>query len=347
MENLTHTLVGILLSRAGLNHLTPRATAICVVAANLPDVDIVTAASPIDYLTYHRHITHALPAMPVMAALAVLLVEGVHRWRRQGGEAIRWGPAFAAALLATLSHVALDMTNAYGTRLWLPFDGRLSSWDVLFVVDLWVWVILLFPLFVAFGVRRLGGGSRTRWVAPLALTALGVLMAYVGFRTVLHEQVVAGLAGRMYDGHPAVRVAAFPIPTEVFRWSAFVETEHAHLIGIVDARNSNEEPKWQRFDKLRETAVLRKARAAPVARRYLDFASYVRTEIESTGDGYWVRFSDFRFRRGEAAGFLCTVELDHELNVTREEFQLWGGGGLFAFAQRVLRSLPAESARKP
>ena len=43
MENLTHTLVGILLAHAGLNRWTPRATAICVVAANLPDIDIVTA----------------------------------------------------------------------------------------------------------------------------------------------------------------------------------------------------------------------------------------------------------------------------------------------------------------
>ena len=340
MENLTHTLVGILLSRAGLNRWTPRATAICVVAANLPDIDIVTATSPIDYLTYHRHITHALPAAPVMAALAVLFVEGVHRLRRRGGEQIRWGPAFGVSLVAALSHVALDVTNAYGTRLWLPFDGRWSSWDALFIVDLWVWAILVLPLGMLFGLRWLGRNSDRRWAALVAGAGLVVLVAYIGFRAVLHERVITGLQGRTYEGGPAVRVAAFPVPLDTFRWSALVETEEAFLIGLVDARRASISPQWQRFEKAEENEVLRRARASPVARRYLDFASYAHAEVEATPGGRRVQFSDFRFRRGETAGFLCTVELDRDLNVTREDFPLWGGGGLLSFAQRILRSRP-------
>ena len=338
MENLTHTLVGILLSRAGLNRWTPRATAICVVAANLPDIDIVTAASPIDYLTYHRHITHALPAVPVMAALAVLLVEGVHRSRRRGGEQIRWGPAFGVSLVATLSHVTLDMTNAYGTRLWLPFDGRWSSWDALFIVDLWVWAILALPLGILFGLRWLGRAGDRRWVAVVAGAGLVVLVAYIGFRAVLHERVMTGLQARTYEGGPAVRVAVFPAPLETFRWSALVETEEAFLIGMVDARRAWIAPDWQRFEKAQESEALGRARASPVTRRYLDFASYAHAEVEAVPGGPRVQFSDLRFRRGKAAGFLCTVDLDSDLNVMREDFRLWGGGGLLSFAQRVLRS---------
>ena len=37
MDNLTHSLVGALLSQAGLKKLTGRATAALVIAANLPD----------------------------------------------------------------------------------------------------------------------------------------------------------------------------------------------------------------------------------------------------------------------------------------------------------------------
>ena len=339
MENLTHTLVGVLLAGAGLDRWTPRATTICIVAANLPDIDIVTAGSPINYLTYHRHITHSLPAVPVMAALTVLIVEGVHRILRRGGDRIRWRPAFAVSLIATLSHAALDMTNAYGTRLWLPFDGRWSSWDLLFIVDLWVWAILLAPLLILFALRIVSPRAGPGYAPKVAWVGLAILVGYIGFRAVLHDRVITGLNEGTYGGDPPVRVAAFPLPLELFRWSAFVETERSFLTGVSDARLSSMSPEWQCIDKAEETAILQKARSGTVAQRYLDFAAYARAEITPLTTGHRVQFSDFRFRRGEASGFLCTIELDHDHNIINEEFRFWGGAGLFSFAQRLLPSL--------
>ena len=339
MENLTHTLVGVLLSRAGLDRWTPRATAICIVAANLPDIDIVTAGSPINYLAYHRHITHSLPAVPAMAALTVLLVEGVHLFLRRGGGRIRWRSAFSVSLIATLSHTALDMTNAYGTRLWLPFDDRWTSWDILFIVDLWIWAILLAPLLILFALRngRLRAGSGH---APkLAMAGLAILVAYIGFRAVLHNRVITGLNEGTYGGDPPIRVAAFPLPLEVFRWSAFVETERSFLTGVSDARHFSTSPALLCIEKAQETAILQKARSGPVAQEYLDFAAYARAETTPLPAGHRVQFSDFRFRRGEAAGFLCIIELDHDHNIINEEFRFWGAAGLFSFAQRLLPSL--------
>ena len=339
MENLTHTLVGVLLARAGLDRWTPRATAICIVAANLPDIDIVTAGSPINYLAYHRHITHSLPAVPAMAALTVLLVEGVHLFLRRRGDRIRWSPAFSVSLIATLSHTALDMTNAYGTRLWLPFDDRWTNWDILFIVDLWVWAILLAPMLILFALRngRLRAGSGH---APkLAWAGLAILVGYIGFRAILHDRIITGLNEGTYGGGPPIRVAAFPLPLELFRWSAFVETERSLLTGVSDARLSSMSPEWQCIDKAEETAILQKARSGPVAQRYLDFAAYARAEVTPLPTGHRVQFSDFRFRRSEASGFLCTIELDNEHNIINEEFRFWGGAGLFSFAQRLLSSL--------
>ena len=39
MDNLTHSLVGLMLARAGLEKTTPRGTAMMVLAANAPDAD--------------------------------------------------------------------------------------------------------------------------------------------------------------------------------------------------------------------------------------------------------------------------------------------------------------------
>ena len=61
------------MSRAGLDRLTPHASWILLLAANAPDVDIVSAfGGSLTFLHYHRHVTHALVALPVLPLLVVL-----------------------------------------------------------------------------------------------------------------------------------------------------------------------------------------------------------------------------------------------------------------------------------
>src|ERR1041384_4515345 len=134
MDNLTHTAVGLFLSRAGLNRTTPLAAPILMLAANAPDIDIVsTAGGSLNYLHYHRHLTHSLAAIPVMAILPVVLVWAVAR------KPVRWMRAFLAAAIAVGSHLLLDYTNAYGIRLFLPFSAKWLRLDLTPVIDLWIW----------------------------------------------------------------------------------------------------------------------------------------------------------------------------------------------------------------
>src|ERR1035437_6295739 len=112
MDNLTHTAIGLFLSRIGLGRWSPRGTPIVLIAANIPDIDLVSlAGGPPNYLAYHRHLTHSRLLMPVMALAAVVVV------RVAGRKPVRWTGAFFAALLAVASHLALDWTNVYGIRL--------------------------------------------------------------------------------------------------------------------------------------------------------------------------------------------------------------------------------------
>src|ERR1700678_425706 len=105
MDQLTHTLTGLFLSRAGLNRWTPNASAILMLAANAPDIDIVSAAGgSLNYLHFHRHITHSIVAAPVIALGTVALV------RLLGRKPIRWAGAFFASLIAVASHLLLDLT---------------------------------------------------------------------------------------------------------------------------------------------------------------------------------------------------------------------------------------------
>ena len=68
MFNSTHTLVGLALARTGLDRWIPRAALTAVIAANLPDIDIVTQfAGTTTYLNYHRGLSHTIVGTPLLS----------------------------------------------------------------------------------------------------------------------------------------------------------------------------------------------------------------------------------------------------------------------------------------
>src|SRR5260370_28237224 len=62
MDNLTHSLVGLAAAKAGLERLSPRTTVLCIVAANAPDLDVLTLVFGDRWTTlrYHRGVTHSI-----------------------------------------------------------------------------------------------------------------------------------------------------------------------------------------------------------------------------------------------------------------------------------------------
>src|SRR5512140_3510031 len=119
MDPLTHPLTGAALSRAGFNRWCPRAAAVLMLSANAPDIDVVSAfVGPLNYLEYHRHITHTILLTPLLAALTVAAVAAFrpsHLKLKQ-----QWFPMFCTAVIGVLVHLALDWTNIYGLRPFLP-----------------------------------------------------------------------------------------------------------------------------------------------------------------------------------------------------------------------------------
>ncbi len=59
MENLTHTLVGLMMARCGLEKTTVRGAGMMMLAANAPDVDGVFWFNRLHYLDYHRSYAHS------------------------------------------------------------------------------------------------------------------------------------------------------------------------------------------------------------------------------------------------------------------------------------------------
>jgi inner membrane protein len=146
VDNLTHSLVGLAAAKAGFERTTAYATAVCVIAANLPDADIVTLFNgSSDYLANHRGITHSIVGTLALGLLLPLLFFACERLlaRLRGRPArARLGGLMVCSLALIATHPLLDWMNSYGVRPFLPWDGRWVYGDILFVVDPWLWLML-------------------------------------------------------------------------------------------------------------------------------------------------------------------------------------------------------------
>lgn len=175
MDPVTHTLVGAGLATTRLGRLTRLAPAALVVGANLPDVDVLAYAWGEDTaIGFRRGWTHgvlALIVLPLLLAAVLVLWDRWTRRRRPGVTPARGLPLLLVSALAVLTHPALDWLNTYGMRWWMPFDGRWSYGDALFIMDPWLWLVLGAPWLLT---RRPSASLLTGW-GTLSLLVVAVV----------------------------------------------------------------------------------------------------------------------------------------------------------------------------
>jgi inner membrane protein len=75
MDPITHFMMGGCMARAGFNRTTALATVTMVLAAEAPDIDVVSEfGGDVFAFSHHRGITHTFLGVPFVAALVVLIV---------------------------------------------------------------------------------------------------------------------------------------------------------------------------------------------------------------------------------------------------------------------------------
>jgi inner membrane protein len=316
MDNLTHSLTGLALARAGLDRLTPRASLILLLAANTPDIDIITAWGGAHvYLDHHRGITHSLLALPLVAALPPLVA-----WR------FTWG-AYLASTVGVLTHLLMDWTNIYGIRLLTPVSERWFRLDIISVVDPWIWAVLilttLWPLLARLVSGEISSGARmqSKPGVGLARVALVLLLIYAGARFILHERALAVLDSRLWLGRAPVHVAAFPTLANPMAWTGLVEVSHAWVqVPMNLARNS--EPG--------EPTVFYKSPPDEIASRTAPFAAFLRfsqfpiwRSLPAPGaeGGQIVEASDLRFGVPGEGRFAAIAKVSESGKVLESRFQ--------------------------
>jgi len=344
MEPVTHFLFGAAMGRAGLNRKTALATATLTLAAEAADLDVLSRFGGSAFgLNHHRGFTHSFLGVPLVAAVVVGFVYLL--WRLRGRKTRnpnlppRWGLLFAYACLAGFSHILLDFTNNYGVRPFWPFSERWYSWDIVFIVEPVLLVVLTLGLVlpVLFSLINEEIGARSKDAMPkgrLAATlALLAVFAYWGLRDFEHRRAIAVLQSRNYQGADAIRVSAYPYWVNPFRWYGVVETPAFFATMDVDSLAPEVDPEAQmqiRY-KPEETPVTLAAKKTYLGRVYLSWAQYPITEteqlandpVESARAAFVVRFRDLRYDypgRNARATLGAMVLLTRDLQVVDESF---------------------------
>ena len=158
MDNLTHSLVGLAVSKAGLERLSPATSAVCLLAANAPDVDIVTAVfGRWTYLHHHRGITHSIVGTLILGVLLPLLFFAGDRLLariRKRPPSINLLGLTLASLIASATHPFMDWTNNYGVRPLLPWSSKWFYGDLVFIVDPLIWLVVGGSVFLLTSTTR-------------------------------------------------------------------------------------------------------------------------------------------------------------------------------------------------
>ena len=228
MDPLCHTLVGASLGCTGLEKTTRYSRVTLIVAANLPDIDVVAhlAGGTASY-AFRRGITHGIPALVLLPTLLTLTVLLLHRavGRNRDGPpvAARW--LFFLSLIGVWSHPLLDWMNTYGMRWLMPMVDRWYYGDTLFIMDWIIWSALIAGLLLS--RRRAASQADRLRPATVALVAVAAYIAVnFGITRLAEQHTRAALAA-----DPPQRLLASPVPFDPLTRAMVLEYADEYRFG--------------------------------------------------------------------------------------------------------------------
>jgi len=335
VDPITHVLAGACIARAGLNRKTVLGTMTVILAAEAPDLDVLARLKgPVPGFVHNRGFSHSFVGVALVSAAVVCFVYMIWRFRRGEGKdlAPRWWMLSGLSYLAGLSHILLDFTDNYGVRPYWPFSGRWYSWDIVYIADPVVTLLLLGGLLLSVlaglmneEFRRASKTPRGRIGAAMAL--IGVVAVW-GIRDHEHRRALHTLETRQYEGAGPVHASAFPLWWNPYLWTGVVETARSVTAVRVNSKSQGLDPQVEtqiRY-KPEETPATLAAKSSSLGRAYMDWARFPITEteaLESSRRGYVVRFKDLRFEyTGRRVHYApsAVVRLNQDLSVADMSF---------------------------
>ncbi len=301
MDNICHTLVGAACAEAGLKQRTRYGAAALMIAANLPDVDVLVFATSVPSVAFRRGWTHGVLAqllLPVALTGALLLVDRLRPRRGEGP------PADAAwllllSLVGVYSHVFLDFLNNYGVRLLAPFDWRWFYGDAVFIVDPWLWLSLGAGVWLS---RRQGHAAAARGSLVFASLYIALMLGSAqAARAAVAESwgALRAVPAASLDSRSALMVG--PVAVTPLTRTVIVDAGDHYETGTFSWRTNALTLDAVSIPKNAGAPEVRTAQADPGIRGVLVWSRFPFWQLAPADGGVRVTLQDLRFPGGPGA----------------------------------------------
>lgn len=250
----------------------------------LPDVDFFLQWFGMStYLTYHRAFLNSVFLLPPI----ILLFALGYGWLRGRASTTAY---VGVGLLVGGVHVFMDLLNTFGSPVFFPFSFSRYALDLVFIVDIYVYALLLIPV--------LGRFLQGRWSPWLARCSFVLIGGYLLFSLVSKHQAQAELEQlRQRQGIASTavrRVGVTPQPLFPVHWSLILQHEEGSRQVFINSLTGRRYADDDRFEEHREAFELLKQGVAydRDARVFEWFARYPVVLEESDRD---IIYGDLQF----------------------------------------------------
>ncbi len=296
MDNLCHTLVGLAMGEAGLKHKTRYGNAALMIAANIPDIDVLVFFTDVPSVEFRRGWTHGILAQLILPIVTTALFVVFDRLR--GHRAGNAGPSLRIPWLLALgyagvySHVGLDFLNNYGVRLLAPLDWHWFYGDAVFIVDVWLWLALGAGIWLS---RRRGTPTPARGGLVFATCyAIAMLISAQAARSVVAD------VWRTSRGSEPKALMVGPLPLTPFTRAVIVDAGDHYETGTFSWLSSSVAFSPERIPKNDGDPSVAMARRTRLIASYLVWARFPYWTVMPAADRVEVGVADVRF--GPALG---------------------------------------------
>jgi inner membrane protein len=331
MDTPTHALAGYMIAKTGLARDTGKwGTIAGVTAAVFPDADLVLRPffSPEFTLKYHRHLTNSVLLIIPISLLFALLFVRISKVKRFWTFFLIW-------TVELIVHTFLDLVTSYGTMILSPFSNYRFTLDWVFIIDLFLVSVFLFPLIALHIWKR-----RSLTLARVSVVLAGLYIALCAYNHSWALSLAKGYARQ--EGLVTEAIASVPQPLSPFNWGNYILTEKKIYQGFVNLIATEEKSTgegnflslflaryqpafrlqyrgWERFDN---SPWVEKALELEGVKTFYWFARFPVVRDKGIVKGnHRVEFFDLRFGAVEGRRpFLYVVDFDGEGNVAFQGF---------------------------
>lgn len=297
MDPVTHALAGATIKQLGFKKKA--ALGVLLFSSLAPDLDYITRFWGADvFLRYHRGVTHgifALVFVPLVIALIVGFKKGFLYY-------------FILSFLAYGTHLFMDLTTQYGTRVLSPLDWEQYSLDLSFIIDPYVTLGLLLCVILGWRMRK-----RAQVIAVVTIL---LLASYFGIRYYLHDKTEEFLRARL----DANTYKMCPLPNDFLRWWFVARSGNEYITGFADLFTRRVCIQERYLVDNRDPFIQRSMQDKGV-QNFLSFAKYPFAEvIREEGGGTMVVWRELAYSFRADNHFVTRVVFDQEGRIVRSRF---------------------------